>query len=73
MHRDEDVKSEGSTNPLKDSIFAIISIFQSIKCSEDVVDAAKSKVGDNISLLNIGLVTFLLFIIIPTKIRKKEK
>lgn len=45
VHRDEDVKSEASTNAVKDSIFAIFSIFQSIKCSEDIVDAAKSKVG----------------------------
>lgn len=45
VHRDEDVKSEVSTNAVKDIIFAIVSIFQSIKCSEDIVDAAKSKVG----------------------------
>ena len=52
VHRDEDAKSEASTNKDKDreSISIISSIFQSIKCSEDIVDAAKSKVGDIIYL-----------------------
>jgi hypothetical protein len=52
VHRDEDTKSEASSNKEKDreSISIISSIFQSIKCSEDIVDAAKSKVGDIIYL-----------------------
>ncbi|XP_048323371.1 sister chromatid cohesion protein PDS5 homolog A [Ziziphus jujuba] len=53
VHRDEEVKSEPSTNALKDSIFAIVSIFQSIKCSEDIVDAAKSK--NSYAICDLGL------------------
>lgn len=44
VHRDEDVKSESISNIEKEDISAIISIFQSIKCSEDICDSAKSKV-----------------------------
>lgn len=44
VHRDDDVKSESSSNVEKEDISAIISIFQSIKCSEDIYDATKSKV-----------------------------
>lgn len=46
VQRDEDAKSETSTNKEKEKevISVINSIFHSIKCSEDVVDAAKSKV-----------------------------
>lgn len=46
VQRDEDAKSEASTNKEKEKevISVINSIFHSIKCSEDVVDAAKSKV-----------------------------
>ncbi|KAL4628077.1 hypothetical protein ACB092_05G210600 [Castanea dentata] len=45
VQRDEDAKSEASTNKEKEKevISVINSIFHSIKCSEDVVDAAKSK------------------------------
>ncbi|XP_050288244.1 sister chromatid cohesion protein PDS5 homolog A isoform X1 [Quercus robur] len=45
VHRDEDAKSEASTNKEKEKevISVVNSIFHSIKCSEDVVDAAKSK------------------------------
>ena len=57
VHRDEDVKSEASSNILKETIFAITSIFQSIKQSEDIVDAAKSKVGDKY-LMSIFIVNF---------------
>lgn len=57
VHRDEDAKSEASTNKEKDreSISIISSIFQSIKCSEDIVDAAKSKVRDIIYLSSFSL------------------
>ena len=46
VHRDEDAKSEASTNMEKErEIMSVInSIFHCIKCSEDVVDAAKSMV-----------------------------
>lgn len=46
LHGDEDAKAEASTNKEKEieSISVIVSIFQSIKCSADIVDAAKSKV-----------------------------
>ncbi|KAK0598612.1 hypothetical protein LWI29_036294 [Acer saccharum] len=52
IHKDEDVKSEGG-NKEKESISAIISIFHGIKCSEDIVNAAKSKNSHAIS--DIGL------------------
>ena len=45
-HKDEDSISESSNNICKDTILAVISIFHSIKQSEDVLDVAKSKVGD---------------------------
>lgn len=44
IHKDEDVKSEAGNN--RESIFPIVSLFHSIKCSEDKVDAAKSKVWE---------------------------
>lgn len=46
VQRDEDVKSEVTADKEKETISAITSIFQSIKLSEDAVDASKSKVGD---------------------------
>lgn len=60
VHRDEDTKSEASTNKEKDreSISIISSILQSIKCSEDIVDAAKSKVGDIIYLSSFSWLRF---------------
>lgn len=53
IHKDEDVKSEASN---KESISVIISIFRSIKCSEDIVDAAKSKVWEDTSLCLLLLI-----------------
>lgn len=50
IHKDEDVKSEASN---KESISVIISIFRSIKCSEDIVDAAKSK--NSHAICDLGL------------------
>lgn len=50
IHKDEDVKSEASN---KESISVIISIFHSIKCSEDIVDAAKSK--NSHAICDLGL------------------
>ncbi|XP_015583400.1 sister chromatid cohesion protein PDS5 homolog A isoform X1 [Ricinus communis] len=55
VHKDEDVKSESTTNKEKEIISAIVSIFQSIKCSEDVVDAAKSKNSHAISELGLSI------------------
>ncbi|KAJ8760192.1 hypothetical protein K2173_011048 [Erythroxylum novogranatense] len=49
----DDGKLESVTNKEKENISAIISTFQSIKCSEDIVDAAKSKNSHAIS--NLGL------------------
>jgi hypothetical protein len=46
VQRDEDVKLGVITDKEKEIISAITSIFQSIKHSEDAVDASKSKVGD---------------------------
>ncbi|KAL9455540.1 hypothetical protein AB3S75_004875 [Citrus x aurantiifolia] len=50
IHKDEDVKSEASN---KESISVIISIFRTIKCSEDIVDAAKSK--NSHAICDLGL------------------
>lgn len=44
VNRDEDTKSEIGVNKEKQSISVIFSIFRSIKCSEDNVDATKSEV-----------------------------
>ncbi|KAM1124110.1 sister chromatid cohesion protein PDS5 homolog A [Malus sylvestris] len=60
VHRDDDVKSESSSNVEKEDISAIISIFQSIKCSEDIYDATKSKNSHGICDLGLS-VTKLLF------------
>ena len=61
VHRDEDAKSEASTNKEKEKevISVINSIFHSIKCSEDVVDAAKSKVLISYSWLFQLLLVFI--------------
>ena len=53
LHRDEDVKSESTSNAEKEDLSAIVSIFQSIKSSEDIYDAVKSKVEYGISLVHI--------------------
>ncbi|KAE8709123.1 putative ARF GTPase activator [Hibiscus syriacus] len=43
VNKDDDAKSEAGANKEKESISLIFSIFKSIKHSEDVVDAIKSK------------------------------
>ncbi|KAI9123829.1 hypothetical protein K1719_005129 [Acacia pycnantha] len=43
LHRDEDAKSEATSNKEKEIISTITSIFQSIKHAEDMVDTSKSK------------------------------
>ncbi|KAG6695602.1 hypothetical protein I3843_09G106700 [Carya illinoinensis] len=55
LHGDEDAKAEASTNKEKEieSISVIVSIFQSIKCSADIVDAAKSK--DSHAICDLGI------------------
>ncbi|KAK7331159.1 hypothetical protein VNO77_25376 [Canavalia gladiata] len=53
VQRDEDVKSEVTTNKEKEVISTITSIFQSIKQSEDVVDASKSK--NSHAICDLGL------------------
>ena len=44
VNKDEDTKTEPGANKEKESISVIFSIFKSIKHSEDIVDATKSKV-----------------------------
>ncbi|XP_031270403.1 sister chromatid cohesion protein PDS5 homolog A-like [Pistacia vera] len=56
IHKDEDVKSEASNNKEKESISPIISLFHSIKCSEDIVDAAKSKNSHAICDLGLSII-----------------
>lgn len=56
VHRDEDTKSEASSNMLKETIFAVMSIFRSIKQSEDIVDAAKSKNSHAICDLGLSII-----------------
>ncbi|CBI33245.3 unnamed protein product, partial [Vitis vinifera] len=53
VHGDEDTKAEAGADKEKEGISAIISIFQSIKLSEDIVDAAKSK--NSHALCDLGL------------------
>ena len=47
LQRDEDAKSEVTTDKEKEVISTITSIFLRIKHSEDVVDTSKSKVEIN--------------------------
>ncbi|KAM7268889.1 hypothetical protein ACFE04_011055 [Oxalis oulophora] len=53
VHIDEKVKSEANSSISKDSLSTIISIFKSIKLSDDAVDAAKSKNSHVISELGL--------------------
>ncbi|XP_022142523.1 sister chromatid cohesion protein PDS5 homolog A isoform X2 [Momordica charantia] len=53
VHKDDDVKSEANTTKEKENISAIFSIFHSIKNSEDIVDAAKSK--NSYAICDLGL------------------
>ncbi|XP_061344321.1 sister chromatid cohesion protein PDS5 homolog A [Gastrolobium bilobum] len=53
VQKDEDVKSEVTTNIEKEIISTITSIFQSIKHSEDMVDASKSK--NSYAICDLGL------------------
>lgn len=49
VHKDEDLKSEANSTKEKENVSTIFSIFHSIRNSEDVVDATKTKVGIQIS------------------------
>ncbi|XP_050367583.1 sister chromatid cohesion protein PDS5 homolog A [Argentina anserina] len=53
LHRDEDVKSESTINVEKEDLSAIVSIFHSIKLSEDIYDALKSK--NSHAICDLGL------------------
>lgn len=66
MHGDEDGNSENSIKKRKETFSAIISIFESIKSSEDILDAKKSIVrsflssySDSSSVSYLMLLTFL--------------
>ncbi|XP_077217250.1 sister chromatid cohesion protein PDS5 homolog A-like isoform X2 [Tasmannia lanceolata] len=59
MHGHEDGHSQVSPNKEPGSISAIISIFQSIKCSEDVVDGMKSKNSHAICDLGLSITKLL--------------
>ncbi|XP_077237607.1 sister chromatid cohesion protein PDS5 homolog A-like isoform X2 [Tasmannia lanceolata] len=59
MHGHEDGKSQVSPNKELEGVSAIISIFQSIKCSEDVVDGAKSKNSHAICDLGLSITKHL--------------
>lgn len=50
MHKDEEVKTE-TGNKEQETLCVIISIFRSIKSSEDVIDASKTKVSEEIPLM----------------------
>lgn len=60
VQRDEDVKSELTADKEKETISAITSIFQSIKLSEDAVDASKSKNSHAICDLGLAITKRLL-------------
>lgn len=55
VHKDEDAKSEDSANREKEILSAISSIFQGILCSEDIVDANKSKNSHAICELGLSI------------------
>ncbi|XP_057497831.1 sister chromatid cohesion protein PDS5 homolog A-like isoform X1 [Actinidia eriantha] len=55
IHGDEDTKSEGSIEKDKESICAILSILQCIKCSEDALDPIKSKNSHGICDLGLSI------------------
>lgn len=56
VNKDEDVKSEANNKKEKESISAMVSIFQSIKVSEDIVDATKSKNSHAICDLGLSII-----------------
>ncbi|KAF6145104.1 hypothetical protein GIB67_013455 [Kingdonia uniflora] len=79
MHGDEDGKSEISTN--KESVSTLVSIFQSIKRSEDMVDVMKSKNSHAISDLGLSITNRLAlkeddlttFVPLPSELYKPQE
>ncbi|KAE8689816.1 Calcium-dependent lipid-binding (CaLB domain) family protein [Hibiscus syriacus] len=61
VNKDEDAKSEAGANREKESISLIFSIFKSIKRSEDVVDAMKSKNSHAICDLGLSIMRRLAY------------
>ncbi|XVF28073.1 hypothetical protein REPUB_Repub14bG0164100 [Reevesia pubescens] len=61
VNKDEDTKSEGGADKDKESISVIFSIFQSIKHSEDIVDATKSKNSHAICDLGLSIMKRLAY------------
>ncbi|KAG4129249.1 hypothetical protein ERO13_D09G067600v2 [Gossypium hirsutum] len=61
VNRDEDTKSEVGVNKEKQSISVIFSIFKSIKCSEDNVDATKSENSHAICDLGLSIMKRLAY------------
>ncbi|KAA3478562.1 Sister chromatid cohesion PDS5 B [Gossypium australe] len=59
VNKDEDAKSEADTNKEKENISMIFSIFKSIKHSEDIVDATKSKNSHAICDLGLSIMKLL--------------
>lgn len=56
VHKDEDVKSEANITKEKENISTIFSIFHSIRNSEDIVDATKSKISHAICDLGLSII-----------------
>ncbi|KAG6583667.1 Sister chromatid cohesion protein PDS5-like B, partial [Cucurbita argyrosperma subsp. sororia] len=56
VHKGEDVKSEANITREKENICTIFSIFHSIKNSEDIVDATKSKISFAICDLGLSII-----------------
>ncbi|XP_039053711.1 sister chromatid cohesion protein PDS5 homolog A-like isoform X1 [Hibiscus syriacus] len=61
VNKDEDAKSEAGANKEKESISLIFSIFKSIKHSEDVFDAIKSKNSHAICDLGLSIMRRLAY------------
>ncbi|KAL1152084.1 hypothetical protein V6Z11_A09G083900 [Gossypium hirsutum] len=61
VNRDEDTKSEVGVNKEKQSISVIFSIFKSIKCSEDNVDATKLENSHAICDLGLSIMKCLTY------------
>ncbi|KAG4143844.1 hypothetical protein ERO13_D06G217750v2 [Gossypium hirsutum] len=59
VNKDEDAKSEADANKEKENISMILFIFKSIKHSEDIVDATKSKNSHAICDLGLSIMKLL--------------
>ncbi|XP_016903052.2 sister chromatid cohesion protein PDS5 homolog A isoform X1 [Cucumis melo] len=56
VHKDEDLKSEANSTKEKENVSTIFSIFHSIRNSEDVVDATKTKISYAICDLGLSII-----------------